>query len=111
MSPMLKQSKPARLYKRYSYPSELVVTCEGTDGNIPLSGPDISVQGMFINTPAVLAEHTVLKLTFRLTRTNVKVSVRGEVRYCVPGIGAGVEFIELSTESREAIEQELDQRI
>src|ERR1700685_1764229 len=91
----LKKSNPVREYKRYSYPPELVATCEGKPGNLPLAGPTISVQGMFINTPAVLPEGAVVKLTFRLIRINVKVSVRAEVRYRIPGIGVGVEFIDL----------------
>jgi hypothetical protein len=30
------------------------------------------------------------------------------VRYCLPGIGIGVEFIEISDEAREAIADELE---
>ena len=106
-SQAFKKSNPAREHERFQYPPELVVSCEGTAGKIPLSGPDISVHGMFVNTPTPLAEGTVLKLSFRLTRT--KIAVRGEVRYCVPGVGVGVEFIDLSTEARDAITQEIKQ--
>jgi hypothetical protein len=106
--PNLAVSNPVRQFKRYSYPSELEVTCDGTPGKIPLSGPNISVQGMFINTPTAFAEGTVLSLTFRLTRIGVKVSVRGEVRSHVPGVGVGVEFVGITTEARLAIEQELE---
>lgn len=110
MSPTaLKKSNPVRKDKRHSYPSDLVVSCEGMPGHIPLTGPDLSVHGMFVNTPAVLPEGTVLKLTFRLVRLNFKISVRGEVRYRIPGTGVGVEFIDLSDETRAAIEKELDQ--
>jgi hypothetical protein len=106
----LKKSNPVREYKRHSYPADLVVTCEGTPGQLPLTGPDLSVHGMFINTPAVLSEGTVLKLSFRLVRVKIKVTIRGEVRYRIPGIGVGVEFVEISEEIRCAIEQELEER-
>jgi hypothetical protein len=106
----LKKSNPVRQYKRYSYPSDLVVTCEGAPGNIPLTGPDLSPQGMFINTPANLSEGTVLKLSFKLTRSNVKITVRGEVRYRIAGIGVGVEFVEVTEEIRVAIEAEVQQQ-
>jgi hypothetical protein len=109
-STALRKSNPVRQYKRYSYPSDLVVTCEGTPGHVPLNGPDLSPQGMFINTPATLSEGTVLKLSFRLTRINVKITVRGEVRYRIPGIGVGVEFVEITEEIRAAIEKELEQQ-
>jgi hypothetical protein len=102
-----KKSNPARQHKRLFYPPELVVTCEGATRNIPLSGPDISTHGMFINTTAPLSEGTVLKLAFRLTRSAIKIFVRGEVRYCIPGVGVGVEFIDLSQEANDAIEQEI----
>jgi hypothetical protein len=105
----LRKSSPLRKHKRYSYPSDLVVTCEGMPGHVPLNGPDLSVHGMFINTPAVLSEGTVLKLSFRLIRVNVKVTVRGEVRYRIPGIGVGVEFVDLSDQTRDAIEKELNE--
>jgi hypothetical protein len=107
-SQALRKSNPVRKHKRYSYPADLVVTREGAPGNIPLHGPDLSVHGMFINTPAALSEGTVLKLSFRLIRINKKINLRGEVRYRIPGIGVGVEFAELSDETRNAIEQELE---
>jgi PilZ domain len=106
--PKLTVSNPERQYKRFSFPPELVVTCDGTPGNIPLTGPSIGVHGMFINTPAALSEGTVLNVTFRLARIDVKISVRGEVRYRVPGIGVGVEFVDISTEARHAIEKEFE---
>jgi hypothetical protein len=110
-SQALRKSNPVRQHKRYSYPADLVVTREGAPGHISLNGPDLSVHGMFINTPAVLSEGTVLKLSFRLIRVNKKINLRGEVRYRIPGIGVGVEFVELSDETRNAIEQELEQEI
>jgi PilZ domain len=107
--PKLTVSNPARQFKRISYPPELVVTCEGAPEKILVTGPDISVNGMFINTRADLPEGTVLNITFRLAKTSVKVSVRGEVRYRVPGIGVGVEFVNISTEARLALEKEFEQ--
>ena len=107
-SQALKKSNPARLHKRFFYPPELVVTREGAAGNLSLSGPDIGLHGMFINTPTPLAEGTVLKMAFRLTRVDVKICVRGEVRYCMPGVGVGVEFLELSKDAQAAIEKEIE---
>jgi hypothetical protein len=106
MSQALKKSNPARLHKRFYTHQKLVVTCEGA-GNLSLSGPDSRLHGMFINTPIPLAG-TVLKLAFRLTRVDVKICVRGEVRYCMPCVGVGVESLELSTDARAAIEKEIE---
>lgn len=44
---------------------------------------------------------------FRLTRADVQVKTRAEVRYCLPGVGVGVEFIDLAPEAQRAIEEEM----
>ena len=35
----------------------------------------------------------VLKLRFRLSRTGILIETRCEVRYCLKGVGVGVEFV------------------
>jgi len=104
------KSNPVRQHKRYRYPPELMVTYEGVNKQIHLSGPEISVHGMFINTPAILPEGAVLKVQFRLARVNFEVVARCEVRYCLAGVGVGVEFIDLSAAARNAIDQEMAHR-
>jgi hypothetical protein len=69
--------------------------------------PDISTHGIFINTSQCFAEGAVLSLQFRLTRTDVPVKTCAEVRYCLPGVGVGVEFVDISPEVRRAIEEEM----
>ncbi len=81
---------------------------EGRSEDVPLRVPDLSEHGMFINTPREFPEGSVLKLRFVLTRTGHLVNTRGEVRYCLPGIGIGVEFFDISDESRAAIIEELE---
>ena len=80
---------------------------EGRGGSIPIHPPDISPNGMFVNTSTHFPEGAVLNLRFRLTHSNVEVQTRGEVRYCLPGTGIGVEFSNLDAESKLAIEKEL----
>ncbi|MBI1738133.1 MAG: PilZ domain-containing protein [Acidobacteria bacterium] len=103
-----KAMPPPRQYDRYSPYRDLSMTYEGRSEEIPLRVPDLSIHGMFINTPRMFAEGSVLKLTFNLTRTGYPVSARGEVRYCVPGIGVGVEFVGISEEAQAAIAEELE---
>ncbi|MCL5288092.1 MAG: PilZ domain-containing protein [Acidobacteria bacterium] len=103
-----KEAPPPRLYARYSPYRDLSMTYEGRSVAIPLRVPDLSIHGMFINTPRMFAEGSVLKLRFHLTRTGYPVNARGEVRYCVPGIGVGVEFVGISEEDQAAIAEELE---
>jgi hypothetical protein len=98
-----------RRNERYGLYRDLTITYEGHGQEVSLRVPDLSRRGMFINTPRGLPEGAVLRVTFRLSRTGAEVSARGEVRYCLAGVGIGVEFVEISAESEQAIEEELRQ--
>jgi hypothetical protein len=80
---------------------------EGYADVVPVRPPDLSSQGMFINTPATFQEGAVLKLEFRLARSGHAVQTRAEVRFCLPGVGIGIEFIQLRPEHARAIEKEI----
>src|SRR5262249_1020566 len=69
--------------------------------------PDLSTRGMFISTTRVFPEGAVLNLRFRLAHTGTEVETRSEVRYCLPGVGVGVEFIGISAEAVLEIEREI----
>jgi PilZ domain len=98
---------PARQVSRYPYLRDLSVRYEGRSEDISVHPPDISKRGMFINTSYRFPEGSVLQLRFRLTRTGVEITTRCEVRYCLAGIGVGVEFLDLPSESARAIEEEI----
>jgi hypothetical protein len=91
----------------YAHFRELWITYEGYSEEVPLRPPDLSSRGMFIQTPRHFPEGAVLKVRFRLARSRYEVNARAEVRYCLPGVGIGVEFIEIPSEARLAIEDEL----
>jgi PilZ domain len=59
--------------------------------------------------PRDFPEGALLTLRFDLMRTSVIVQVVGEVRYCLPGVGVGVQFVDLAPSSRAAIEKELEE--
>ncbi len=92
-----------RMESRHTCISELQVVYEGFGRHVEVRAPDISTQGMFINTPQVFPEGTVLKIRFRLGHGGKMIQTRGEVRYCLPGVGVGVEFIDVSEEVRAAV--------
>jgi hypothetical protein len=48
------------------------------------------------------------KLEFRLSRSCHSVKTRAEVRYCLPGVGIGVEFVDISPEDEQAITDEIE---
>jgi PilZ domain len=96
-----------RLAPRYSNLRDLAVTYEGESEEIVTRPPDISTRGMFINTSRPFPEGAVLNVRFRLAISGEQFQVRCEVRYCLPGVGVGVEFIGISPEAVRAIENEI----
>jgi c-di-GMP-binding flagellar brake protein YcgR len=101
------QSPPVRSYNRYAAYRDLAIAYEGYSEKIPVRAPDISASGMFINTGRRFPEGAIIKVRFRLTRSSYEINARAEVRYCLPGVGIGVEFIEISEADRRAILDEI----
>lgn len=99
---------PARRELRCSLYRNLSIVYEGSSEVIHLRTPDISAHGMFISTARRFPEGSVLKLAFRLARSGVEIETRAEVRYCLTGVGIGVEFVDISAECQRAIESELE---
>lgn len=97
----------ARFGKRVHSIGEISVKYEGADEPVVTRVPDISTGGMFINTPRQFPEGAVLDLRFRLECTGAEVHTRGEVRYCLPGVGVGVEFIGIPESAIRAILAEI----
>jgi PilZ domain len=102
-----KSNIAARQDARHPQLSELSVDYEGFTENIVLRPPDLSPHGMFINTAKAFPEGAILKLRFRMARSPVLIQTRCEVRYCLAGVGIGVEFVDISPEAVRAIEEEL----
>jgi hypothetical protein len=100
-------TEPARREPRIQHLTDLHVNYEGEGYEIPIRLPDLSPHGMFVNTSTHFPEGAIVNLRFRLTQSNVEVQTRSEVRYCLPGIGIGVEFVGIEAEAVRAIEKEL----
>ena len=92
---------------RFQQLSSLAIEYEGSEQAIQLRPPDISARGMFINTSRSFPEGAVLKVRFRLACSGREIRARAEVRYCLPGVGIGVEFLEISPADQLAIESDL----
>jgi len=80
---------------------------EGRSEQVEARPPDISARGMFINTTRHFPEGAVLNLRFALAVSGAEIQTRGEVRYCLKGVGIGVEFMGITPEAVEQIEREI----
>ena len=106
-SPKAKLPASTRQWTRVDSLKELFLLREGSQVVLSVRAPDISPRGMFINTPTVFPEGTVLKVGFRLARSNRPIKTRCEVRYCLAGVGVGVEFIGIAPGDEKAIRTEV----
>jgi hypothetical protein len=84
------------------------LTYEGHSEEVAARPPDVSTRGMFINTARNFPEGAVLNLKFLLSLSGVEIQTRCEVRYCLKGVGIGVEFVGISAEAVEDIEFEIE---
>jgi len=96
-----------RLSPRIHTVKEISVHYEGRTEEVAIRPPDVSTHGMFFNTPTRFPEGTVLSLRFHLALTGAEIRTRCEVRYCLPGVGVGVEFIGISPDAVRKIEREV----
>ena len=97
----------SRMVPRFSNLRDLNVTYEGHSEDIATRPPDISPRGMFINTVRNFPVGAVLQIRFTLAHSGVEINTRAEVRYCLQGVGIGVEFLEISAQAVKAIEAEI----
>jgi len=63
---------------------------------------------MFVTTNQKFPEGAVLNLRFCLDLSGVEVQARGEVRYCIPSVGIGVEFIAMPPKAIRAMKKEIE---
>lgn len=98
----------SRMGRRVHSIGAVDVKYEGFDEAVVTRLPDVGTGGMFINTSRSFPEGAVLDLRFRLEITGAEVEVRGEVRYCLPGVGVGVEFIGAPKQAVHAILAEIE---
>ena len=87
---------------------DLKIVYDGIADLVDERSPDLSTSGIFINTPHPYPTGAQIRLRFDLLRTGVLVQALGDVRYCLPGIGIGVAFVNLPESTRADIEKELE---
>jgi PilZ domain len=97
-----------RSTQRVNTVSGIVLNYEGNSELTIVRSPDVSTRGMFINTTRSFPEGAILNVRFRLALTDASVHARGEVRYCLPGVGIGLEFVNLEPVTLKLLEKEVE---
>lgn len=88
--------------------AKISLNYEGHSEEVAARPPDVSPRGMFINTAQNFPEGAVLNLKFLLALSGAEIQTRCEVRYCLKGVGIGVEFVGISPDAVEEIEREIE---
>jgi PilZ domain len=86
---------------------EISLQYEGESAVIHVRPPDISTSGIFVSTSRGFPEGAIVTVQCKLAHSGAEISARGEVRYCLRGVGVGVEFTDISAEAIRAIESEI----
>lgn len=82
--------------------------CEALGQEELLVSRDISVGGMFVTAKEPFPQDSEVVLGFRLTSRDPLIACRGKVVYAIRGLGMGIMFLDLSEDTRQAIQKFVD---
>ncbi len=85
------------------------VRCEALGRKEILLTDAVSVGGLFISTKNPYPPESEVALSLHLKPTAPAISCRGKVLYAIKGLGMGVQFLDLSEESRQAVQKFVDE--
>lgn len=87
-----------RKYERFPYREDILI-----DGTTVCSCMDISEGGLYISAIQHFDINSIIKVTIPFKGNNI--TFRGRVRYCQPGIGMGVMFVDMNSEQRSILKE------
>ncbi len=93
-----------RRYPRLSYGKEVWIGQDGIFSRTNERITNISVGGAFIETAQSFSTGTVVSVRFKAGDAKDFISCAAIVRNSRPGVGLGVEFLDLSPEARTQLE-------
>lgn len=105
--PLIKPELPRRQYRRVVLVTE--VECEALERKEVMVTRDVSAGGMFITARYPLPIDSYLTVTFRLRLNDTPIFSRARVRYTQPGVGMGIQFLDLSDEMRAKLQKFVDE--
>jgi hypothetical protein len=95
------ENEERRKYTRYPFREDILI-----DGTKLCSSMDICEGGMFVSAIQYFQKNSIIDITIPVNKQ--KITVKGQVQYCDPGIGMGVQFIALNDEQKALIKELID---
>ncbi len=90
--------KERRRHERFPFIEDVVL-----DGTKRCTTGDISEDGLYISAMQTFEENNVIDVTIPLK--GEMTTVKASVRYCQPGVGLGVMFVDLTAEQKIKIQE------
>ncbi len=86
-------------------PLDILLHCQSAQTLIEGKAENISISGILVRTAKTLPQGEEIDLFFTVPGMTQGIQARGRVAHVVPGAFMGVEFVNLSPESTQQIEQ------
>ena len=93
-----KDYKTPRKHKRFLYREDMLI-----DGTKSCTSTDISEGGVFVSAIQYFEQGDLIEVSIPLK--GEKITVKAEVKYCQPGIGLGIMFVDLNDEQKARIRE------
>lgn len=97
-SSQLSSEQERRKYERFPFREDILV-----DGTKQCTIMDISEGGLYVSAIQHFEENSVIEVAIPFK--GGKLTVKAQVRYCQPGIGMGIELVDLNDEQRTKIKE------
>jgi len=97
-----------RRHRRIGYGKEVWIGQDGIFSRTNERVTDISLGGVFIETAQSFSKGTILSIRFKVGNATGFISCAAIVRNSRPATGMGVEFLDLSPEARNQLEDFLE---
>jgi hypothetical protein len=91
-------AKEQRKYERFPFREDVLI-----DGTNMCSSMDICEGGLYISVIQNFEKNSIISLTIPFK--GEKLTVQAKVRYCQPGIGVGIMFVDLHDEQKVMIKE------
>ena len=95
---MSQLSKEQRKYERFSFREDITI-----DGTKMCTSMDICEGGLYVSAIQFFEKNSLVDIAIPFK--GGKVALKAQVRYCQPGIGMGIRFVDVSDNQKAAIRE------
>jgi len=95
------QYKEQRKYERFSFREDILI-----DGTKMCTSMDICEGGLYVSAIQIFEKNSIVDIAIPFR--GAQVTFKAQVQYCQPGIGMGIQFIDMSDNQKAAVRALID---